>query len=211
MLDAHYHRGVFDTFLALDGGERRFFGVHPWQVEESPPDIPALRGMLEADASAGVGEIGLDRLKSRDISPLQRSAFADQLGLAAEMGRPVILHGAKCWGEVVKACVPFAGRIPSFLFHGFSRSTGLLPDIFAINGFVSIGPALLNDHAVNYRTMAANLPLERILVETDAQWDDPIAHEKQIADIMERLAALREMRTEDLRVSLADNLSRFVL
>jgi TatD DNase family protein len=210
MTDAHYHRGGFDTFLVLGGEERRFFGVHPWQADDSPPDVAVLRAALESDPLAGVGEIGLDRLRSRETSAAQREAFAVQLALAAEMRRPVVLHGAKCWGEVVKACRPFAGIIPAFLFHGFSRSTGLLPEMFAMNGFVSVGPTLLNDHAVNYRTMAAALPLERVLVETDSEWDAPTAHEAQLDAVAARLAELRGMAVADLAAALELNLARFV-
>ena len=107
----------------------------------------------------------------------------------------------------LSACL--AGRIPSFLFHGFSRSTGLLPEIFSMNGYVSIGPSLLNDHAVNYREMAAELPIERILTETDAEWDDPAAHEARIAEIVERLAALRKTDAETIAAAVAGNLARF--
>jgi len=209
MTDAHFHRGGYPAFLAIEGEERRFYGIHPWQTESFPPDISALRAALESDLAAGVGEIGLDRLRSREISPAQRDAFMRQLELAAEMRRPVVLHGAKCWGEVVKACVPFKDRIPSFLFHGFSRSLGLLPEIFAMNGFISIGPALLNDHAVNYRDMAAKLPIDRLLVETDASWDDSDAQGSQIAAIIERFAVLRGTSAADLSAAISANLVRF--
>ena len=125
--------------------------------------------MLGTDPSLGVGEIGLDRLKDKTITPIQREAFTAQLELAAEMGRPVALHGAKCWGEVVKAICPYAGRIPAFLFHGFSRSDGLLPDIVEVNGFIGVGKAVLNDHAVNYRELVKKIPLDRLLIETDGE------------------------------------------
>jgi TatD DNase family protein len=125
--------------------------------------------MLGTDPSFGVGEIGLDRLKDRNIAPVQREVFAAQLELAAEMGRPVVLHGAKCWGEVVKTVRPYAGRIPAFLFHGFSRSDGLLPDIVEVNGFIGVGKAVLNDHAVNYRELVKKIPLDRLLIETDGE------------------------------------------
>ena len=171
MTDAHFHRNGFDTFLVTNGHEVAFHGLHPWQ-SAACADIPAalagIRARLEADPRAGVGEIGLDRLKTKTVPDAQRALFAAQLALAAERRRPVVLHGAKCWGEVVAACCPHAGRIPAFLFHGFSRSAGLLPQIFALNGFVSVGPALLNDHAVNYRELVKGLPSERLLVETDA-------------------------------------------
>ena len=169
MTDAHYHRNGYATFLSLGGREFRFYGLHPWQaIELGEAALLPLRENLSTDPHAGVGEIGLDRLKEKTISLAQRTAFAAQLEIAAEFKRPVVLHGAKCWGEVVAACRPYAGRIPAFLFHGFSRSGGLLPDIAALNGFVGIGAALLNDHAVNYRTLVREVPIERVLVETDA-------------------------------------------
>jgi Tat protein secretion system quality control protein TatD with DNase activity len=135
-----------------------FFGTHPWDCATF--DAGRLRDLLKAAPSAGVGEIGLDRLRAREISAQMRAVFAEQLAIAAEDGRRVVLHGAKCWGEVVKACAPAAARIPAFLFHGFSRSGGLLPDIVKLNGFVSVGPALLNDHAVNYCALVRQIPLD---------------------------------------------------
>ena len=184
MTDAHCHVSCGDHSVRELLVGRDFFGVHPWEtmgklkvgswklkVDEE------LRTLLIANPKAGVGEIGLDRLKCRDIPPLMREVFEAQLALAFELGRPVVLHGAKCWGQVVKAIVnyelrimkyePGDGKRPSFLFHGFSRSDGLIPDIVKLGGFISVGPAVLNDHAVNYRELVKKIPLDRLLVETD--------------------------------------------
>lgn len=181
MTNAHYHRAGA-TFLSRRGRECRFCGVHPWQAAtvSTAALASALRGALGEDPGAGVGEIGLDRLRTKAVTPAQREVFAVQLAVAAEMHRPVVLHGAKCWGEVVKMVKPFAKTIPAFLFHGFSRSEGLMPEIVALNGFVSVGPAVLNDHAVNYRALVKRLPLDRLLVETD----DDVADEQARADLL---------------------------
>ena len=211
MLDAHFHRRQYETFLGGDGKEMRFEGVHPWQVDapDAAACLAALPGALAADPCLGVGEIGLDRLRARTISEPQRQALAQQLELAAEFRRPVVLHGAKCWGEVVQACRPYRGRIPAFLFHGFSRSTGLLPDIVALNGFISVGPALLNGHAVNYREMAALLPFDRLLVETDLPDDDPSANRtERLSDIYSALAELRGISLPELQSQVAANVVR---
>ncbi len=211
MLDAHFHRCQYETFLGEPGREVRFVGLHPWQADE--PDaavrLAALPNALAADSSLGVGEIGLDRLRSRRVSDGQRQMLAQQLELAAAFRRPVVLHGAKCWGEVVKACLPYRGRIPAFLFHGFSRSTGLLPDIVSLNGFISVGPALLNGHAVNYQEMAALLPPDRLLVETDLADDDPAADRMGVlASVYSALAALRGHTLLELQSQLAANAAR---
>jgi TatD DNase family protein len=159
--------------------------------------------MLGTDPSFGVGEIGLDRLKDRNIAPVQREVFAAQLELAAEMGRPVVLHGAKCWGEVVKVVRPYAGRIPAFLFHGFSRSDGLLPDIVEVNGFIGVGKAVLNDHAVNYRELVKKIPLDRLLIETDGE-DLPDADRQAVlAEIFSKIAELTSVTESQIDSNMA--------
>jgi len=224
MTDAHCHvaRGGVRSFVCLppgaetpsDGVNAYFHGIHPWEcLAAAGQDIDAslsmLRRRLEANTSVGVGEIGLDRIKVKQIPVLMRRAFAAQLELAAEFGRPVVLHGAKCWGEVVKACEPHAGRIPAFLFHGFSRSEGLLPDIYRLNGFISIGPALLNDHAVNYRDLAKRIPDDRVLVESDATPENSgdVASAESVAGF---LAGLRGVPLADFTSLLDSNASRFL-
>lgn len=159
--------------------------------------------MLGTDPSLGVGEIGLDRLKDRNIAPIQREVFAAQLELAAEMGRPVVLHGAKCWGEVVKLIRPYAGRIPAFLFHGFSRSDGLLADIVAVNGFVGVGKAVLNDHAVNYRELVKKIPHDRIVVETDCDGCTEEERASVLKAVTAKVAELASVAEADLACNVA--------
>ena len=211
MTDAHFHRNTYDTFLSLEGREVAFFGIHPWQSAEcgvSAEEIAAdLRRRIAENPHAGVGEIGLDRLKTKNIPDLHRTIFETQLALAAEFRRPVVLHGAKCWGEVVKACQPFVGRIPAFLFHGFSRSAGLLPEIVALNGFVSVGPALLNDHAVNYRVLVKSIPADRLLAETDRT--APTETGPGIGEIVAAVARLRGVAADALAAQLDANAARF--
>ena len=221
MTDAHCHvaRGVGRHLVCrapeegvegvVLGRDALFIGIHPWQAicvsdadcfraERLNPFLDEMRQRL-ADGSGplGVGEIGLDRLKERTISPLMREVFAAQLDLAAEFVRPVVLHGAKCWGEVVRACLPYAGRIPAFLFHGFSRSGGLLPDIVRLNGFISVGPAVLNDHAVNYRELVKSIPLDRLLVETDAT-EENAQEVPRIEEVALKVAEVRGVPFEEL-------------
>ena len=204
----------------------------------------ALRVRLAAEPALGVGEIGLDRLKERTVSPQMREVFLAQLALAAEFRRPVVLHGAKCWGQVVaeikrllagtqmaneKSSVfvqrqrtldedvttfDFDGRAannrtsPSFLFHGFSRSDGLLPDIVALNGFVSVGPAVLNEHAVNYRELVKKIPLDRLVVETD-RTPENAATCPSVVEVAKKVAELRGMSFEELEKITDANAKRF--
>lgn len=195
MTDAHCHVSCNDPTVREFLVGRDFFGVHPWEGLEGLGSLEGLekwlRGELDEHSAAGVGEIGLDRLKEREISPSMRAVFELQLELAFELGRPVVLHGAKCWGQVVGAVRRMkaeGGRreIP-FLFHGFSRSDGLIPDIIALNGYISVGPSILNDHAVNYRELVKKIPLEHLLIETDRTVDsEPVS----IWDVLAKTAEI---------------------
>lgn len=235
MTDAHCHVRVGEGrhFVCREpeesaadcvlGHDALFRGIHPWQVlGVAAPDrfrrarlLPFLDEMrrrfaaVAADRPIGIGEIGLDRLKERTISPLMRETFETQLSLAAEVGCPVVLHGAKCWGEVVKACQSRAERIPAFLFHGFSRSGGLIPDIVKLNGFISVGPAVLNEHAVNYRELVKAIPLDRLLVETDAT-DANAAEVPSVETIAAKVAALRGIPASELVRQLEANADAFI-
>ncbi len=207
MTNAHYHRdGV--TCLSLCGTEYRFFGVHPWSADgvDVAAAVGDMRRLVESEPAVGVGEIGLDRLKAKYVSSAQRELFLAQLRVAADARRPVVLHGAKCWGEVVKCVKPFVPMIPALLFHGFSRSDGLLPEIFAMNGFVSVGKAVLNDHAVNYRKLVSGLPPERLLVETDDDVADDAQRDALLAQIFAKVSEL----TGVMESQLDGNARRFV-
>ncbi len=204
MTDAHCHVSCGDPSVREFLIGRDFVGVHPWDISllTHPSSlIPSLRTSLSNNPKLGVGEIGLDRLKDKNISSQMRELFEAQLKVALEYHRPVVLHGAKCWGQVVKvisALTPLtsdlrphpSSLIPSFLFHGFSRSDGLIPDIVKLNGYISVGPSVLNDHAVNYRELVKKIPLDRLLVETDRTKEN----EKECPSIHDVLAKTAELR-----------------
>lgn len=242
MTDAHCHVSGGDPSVREFLIGRDFVGIHPWAscASDARPaaDVAAwLREQLAANPRLGVGEIGLDRLKTRDISPSMRAIFEVQLRVALEFGRPVVLHGAKCWGQVVREIIELsnnrmielAGRSASsrpspsrpssplgpFLFHGFSRSDGLLPDIVALNGYVSVGPAVLNDHAVNYRALVKKIPIDRLLVETDRDCEpasllNPLTGAPlSVRDVLAKTAELRGLSPAELEAITDANATRF--
>jgi TatD DNase family protein len=220
MTDAHCHVSCGDSSVRELLIGRDFFGVHPWEtleeckVESVKCKVEGeLRSKLLANPAAGVGEIGLDRLKVRDIPPLMREVFEAQLMLALELNRPVVLHGAKCWGQVVatiRKLTTHDSQLTAFLFHGFSRSDGLIPDIVKLNGFISVGPAVLNDHAVNYRALVKKIPLDRLLVETDAVVGARVPTRPHIREVLEKTAEILGVSSAELERITDENADRFL-
>ena len=220
MTDAHCHVSCGDSSVRELLVGRDFFGVHPWEtlgefeVESLKLKVgEELRSKLIANPKAGVGEIGLDRLKVRDIPPLMREVFESQLALALELRRPVVLHGAKCWGQVVatiRKLTTHNSQLTNFLFHGFSRSDGLIPEIAELNGFISVGPAVLNDHAVNYRELVKKIPLDRLLVETDAVVGARVPTRPHIRDVLVKTADILNLSAAELEKTTDENADRFL-
>jgi len=146
-----------------------------------------------------------------------REVFEAQLVLALEHRRPVVLHGAKCWGQVVTTVCRHLSHsptpplphspTPSFLFHGFSRSDGLIPEIVKLNGFISVGPAILNDHAVNYRELVKKIPLDRLLVETDRTSSSA---SPSISDVLAKTADILNISSAELERITDENADRFL-
>lgn len=210
MTDAHCHISCGDSSIREFLIGRDFIGLHPWDIPEDASIfadyLNKMREMLKNNENLGVGEIGLDRLKKRDILSHEISAFESQLKLAIEFRRPVILHGAKCWGRVVSIIRSFAGvdKLPSMVFHGFSRSDGLIPEIVQLGGYISVGPAILNDHAINYRELVKKIPLDRLLIETD-RTEENAAECPSIISVAQKLAELRGTSAADLESIIDTN------
>lgn len=211
MTDVHCHvRGGNAAVRELVIGEH-FLGVHPWDAESGEAAgavSDALRRRLLENPKLGVGEIGLDRLKDKNVSPKMREVFEAQLKLGVELGRPIVLHGAKCWGQVVNTILQLQLRTSAFLFHGFSRSDGLIPEIAKLGGFISVGPAVLNDHAVNYRALVQKIPDACLVLETD-RTEENAAECPELSAIASKVAELRGTSAAEIERLADANAMRF--
>ncbi len=211
MTDMHAHVPGNDPSVVEYLADRDFFGYHPWQ----DPDCYVANEIaekIENNPSAWVGEIGFDRLRNKEISNKARSVFEDMLMIATYFKRPVTLHGVKCWGKIIeniKGMATIFPRPPAFLFHGFSRSDGLLPEIEKLNGFISVGPQVMNDHAVNYRKLVAKIPNHMLVFETDRTVENQEGL-PTIREILIKTAEIRNTSPEELEKLTDENALRFV-
>jgi TatD DNase family protein len=145
------------------------FGVHPWYCGNLPSAwLTLLAEFLARHPEAPVGEIGIDGLRDDVPRDAQRQALCAQLELATRLHRPVVLHGARAWGELLAIVKPFAPRLPGFVTHAFSGSADILREIVAMGGTLSFAGAVCNPAARRVRAAATAAPAERLLIETDA-------------------------------------------
>lgn len=193
-------------------------GVHPHQAQRfSPVHLEAIRGLARAEEIAAVGEIGVDH--HYDYSPprLQSEAFRSQLLLAQEMGLPVIVHSRDAGREILTA-IKEEGFTRGGVLHCFTENREIAEEMIGLGFFVSFSGILTYPSAAGLRDVAARLPLERILLETDSPYLVPQAlrgSKKRnepffVIETAKVLAGLRAMEPEDLAaVTLGNYRSAF--
>lgn len=189
-------------------------GVHPWFAEtHEERDIQILADLLGRcpDRCVGVGECGLDKLKG-DIDA-QRPWFEGQVELASALNYPLIIHSVKTHDEVHGTLnrVGWSGRA---LIHGFSGSYQQAKKLVDLGCYIGVGGVITYQRATKTRDAIARLPLESLVLETDAPDMAPegVAHGYNSPAFMglisQALAELRGVPDQTLMPVLLDNVCR---
>ena len=193
---------VEDGRRALELAERHdgvfaILGIHPHEAgTATEADLAALRELLGHPKAVAVGETGLDWY--RDYAPRddQRRLFAAELELAAELGKPVVIHARAADDDTLAGLAGFAGTV---VLHCFS-SPHMLPTALERGWYVSFAGNASFPKAVDLRLAATQVPADRILAETDSPYlaPQPVrGKQNEPANVVHTLAALARARGEE--------------
>jgi TatD DNase family protein len=195
--------GIESCQVALELAERHdgvhaALGIHPHQAGNAEAErLPELRELLRHGRAVAVGETGLDYY--RDYAPRdgQRALFEAELGLAAELGKPVVVHTRAADEDTAEVLAGFTGTV---VMHCFS-SPGLLDVALERRYYVSFAGNITYPKAYDLRACARGVPADRILVETDTPYLAPQPRRgkpNEPANVVHTLAALADARGEDV-------------
>lgn len=169
-------------------------GLHPWKAGEGI-DTDDLRDRLRAIGAVAVGEIGLDTVVEAPGLDVQLPVFRTQLRLARELDLPAILH---CRGAFDAFCETVATEGPvRGVVHAFSRGPELARRFLDLGLHLGLGGAVTRPRAKRVRRSAETVPLDRIVLETDAPGlglDGVPDGENEPANVRRVADALAELR-----------------
>ena len=168
-------------------------GIDPHQAGTEASRVGELRELLQHDRAVAVGETGLDYFRDGAPRERQRKLLDAQLQLAAELGKPVVIHTRDADKDTAEALAGFEGIV---VMHCFS-SPGLLRTVVDRGYFVSFAGNITYPKASDLRAAAAQVTAERILAETDSPYLAPQARRgrpNEPANVVLTLAALAEVR-----------------
>lgn len=177
-------------------GCRAAYGIHPMYVDRAQDgDLHALRDTLQRELPLAVGEIGLDQFVPERDDARQAFFFGEQLKLAREFELPVLLHVRRAVDPVLAQLRRI--RVPGGIAHAFNGSRQQADEFIKLGFKLGFGGAMTYPRATRIRELAATLPLDAIVLETDAPDIAPewIVSRRNTPDQLPRIAAvLAELR-----------------
>jgi len=192
-------------------------GIHPHEAKEvTQAHYDELVRLAQHQRVIAWGEIGLDY--HYDFSPrdIQQSVFRKQLALAAQAKLPVIIHCREAWSDCLAILEQDwrATRLGGIL-HCFSGTLEEARKGIAMGFLVSFAGNSTYPKAQNLREVAREIPLDRLLIETDAPYLAPQAYRGKrnepayVAEVARTLAGVRDLAADELAAATAQNFRRF--
>ena len=198
---------------AADAGLHAAYGLHPMYLAAHRDEhLSQLREWIEREQPVAVGECGLDYFVEGLDRDLQHHYFENQLQLAREYDLPVIVHARRAVDDVIAAVRRIGGL--RGVVHSYSGSEEQARQLWKSGFLLGLGGPTTYDRANRLRRLAATMPIEYLLLETDAP-DQPDAgirgqrnEPARLATVCEVIAGLRGIAADELAAATSANAQR---
>ena len=164
------------------------------------------------EAPIAIGEVGLDYYWSREFEQEQLLAFEQQVRWAVELQLPLMIHCRKAQNELVAILKRCANDLPGGVFHCFTGNEQEARQLLEFDRFVlGIGGVLTFKKSHLPETLAAAVPLDRIVLETDAPYMAPVPmrgkrnDSRNLCYVAEKIAQIKQSTAEEIAVAAAEN------
>lgn len=179
-------------------------GIHPHDAEGfKEEDLDELRQLSKDERVVAIGEIGLDYYYDNSPRDIQKEVFRKQLELSHELDLPVIIHTRDAMGDTYDILKEFEDRVRGVM-HCYTGSIEMAEKFMKLGFYISIAGPVTFKNAVNVREMAKQIPLERLLIETDSPYLAPVPNRGKRNDptnvryVADMLANLKEIQIDKI-------------
>jgi TatD DNase family protein len=188
-------------------------GVHPHDASKADDEtFKRLLQLLQHPKCVALGEIGLDF--HYDFSPreTQRSVFVEQMRIAADAGKPIVIHTREAWADTMALLREY--WVPTglgCLLHCFTGNAEQALEAVELGFHLAFGGVLTYPRAEEVRAAARVVPMGRILLETDSPYLSPVPHRGKrnepayVALTAAKLAEVKERSIEEVTQATAQN------
>lgn len=172
-------------------------GVHPSEVKDWDDSlIDKITAYSKSNKIAGIGEIGLDYYWDKSFNDLQKEVFIKQIKLANKLGLPISIHDREAHKDTFDILTEY-NKGSKIVMHCFSGSVEFARECVKQGWYLALGGVVTFKNAVKMKEVAVDMPLDRLLLETDAPYLAPVPYrgkENQpsyVRLVAEEIASLR--------------------
>lgn len=209
------------AMVAPEAGLYAAVGVHAHHAAEAPPDyLTRLAELARRPGVVALGEIGLDYHYDFALRETQQRLFAEQLGLAAELGLPVLVHDREAHADTLSALRREAGRrgdgVVRGVMHCYSGSSELAPDFLGLGLRLGIGGPLTFANARRVVEVVQAVSLSQLVLETDCPYLAPVPYRGRrnepayVVRVAAALAAARNLTVAEVAAATTANARRML-
>ncbi len=189
-------------------------GVHPGYPNLTEPSVEKLRELARHDRVVAIGETGLDYFHQGGDLAWQRKRFVTHIDAARECGLPLIVHTRDAREDTLEILRRHRADEVGGVMHCFTEDWEMACAAIELGFYISISGIVTFQQAQNVRDMAQRIPLDRLLIETDAPWLSPAPHRGKtnhpgrVGLVAARLAEIRGESMETLASATYQNANR---
>jgi TatD DNase family protein len=193
-------------------------GIHPEHAPKaSDVDYKKLAAVLRHPKCVAMGEIGLDYYWKPFDKDLQQAVFVEQLAIAREARKPVVIHTREAWDDTIAVLREhWAPTGLPCIMHCFSGGPEQAQEALDLGFYVSFAGIVTYPKALNVQEAAKIVPLDRMLVETDAPYLPPVPYRGKrnepahVVHTAQRIAELREVPQETVCDAITANAYKII-
>ena len=180
-------------------------GLHPTDTDEDSPEArAAIEALLDHPRVVGVGESGLDDYWDDTKRSAQVSAFEWQLELARRSGKPLVIHTREAAADTLRLMEEEQAHEIGGVMHCFTESIAVAQAAMEMNFYISFSGIVTFKNATAIRDVAAYVPLERMLIETDSPYLAPVPYRGKtnqpgyVKHVAEEIARVKGVSVEEV-------------
>lgn len=190
------------------------YGYHPEDADKiTEEDLVYMEEIIKDDRIIAIGEIGLDYYWDKTYKNKQLELFKRQIEIANKVHKPILIHSRSAVQDTYDMLKENAET--PVLLHCFGESAEMMREYLKLGYYIAFGGVVTFKNAVTPKNNVANIPLDRLMLETDCPYMTPVPYRGKTNEtgfvkyVGEYVAELRGIETEDLQRQLMANYRRF--
>lgn len=186
-------------------------GLHPLYVAKNRIDYDELRAICQRDDIVAVGETGLDYFYDKENHQRQQESFAYHIELANELQKPLIIHTRDAREDTINMLKEGNAERCGGVLHCFTENQWMAEQALELGFYISISGIATFRNASSLRDVVAQVPLQRLLIETDAPWLAPVPHRGKenepafVPEVAKCIAAIKGVSVEEVAAQTKEN------